>query len=934
MSLQVALSRLLNGTDLTVEQSAPGVLVLRHAVTPIALKPTAAHAPTAPKTQSDRAPPIASLEENQVAEIVVGSHIRGVKDGASPVITLGREEIDRGGYATVADALAALPQTFNGTTSDDVALAGSDPTYTNSHFSTAVNLRGLGADATLVLINGRRIAGAGLMGDFADISMIPLATVSRVEVLTDGASALYGSDAVGGVINVVMRDRFEGLETRARIGGSTHGDLAQRQFAQTWGHSWSSGSFVLNGEFQRRDHVAAARRKLTASTDLRPFGGIDHRVYFSQPGTVLVPDPVTGSLAPTYAIPSGQDGTALKASDFILGKNLANLRGSIDLLPTQERTSLYFSINQDVGHHVTLNAEARYSDRRYAAFGYAPLAVMLVTKANPYFVSPNAAASNFIAYSFANETGASKTTGQVQSSSLSLGAKVDLPAQWRLDAYVVHAEQLGSNRTSPMLNSAFLNEALGTTPDNPATAFSAARDGYFNPYIGAGRNNHAVLDFITQGFTATNTVGKLDSASLAADGPLFHLPAGDVRLAVGAQVRTESIKSSGLTFTSGVTPGPIVPHAGDRTVRSLYAEMRAPLFGDDFRRPGLERLDLSAAVRAERYAGGQTSTVPKLGVVWSPVKALNVKATYGKSFRMPSLVELSDPEYATPVNLTVNGANVLTLLVTGGNPNLQPEKADSWTTGVEFAPASHPQLRLSATYFDTNFKGRIAQPGQSYMSTVLTAADLAPFRQFVTPSSSAADLALVQSFLKYAPSSTSALYPATAYQAVADGRYVNAGGFEVRGLDLTGAYGFEIAGDPIQLNANISWLISYARKLTPLAKPTELAGIAENPADLRARVSAAWTHGPFTTNLALNHTGDLRTKTGLRMAPLTTADLQIQYAPKAVDGVFKGVSVALTVQNLFDKDPPFYDSPQGLGLDSANYDAVGRIVALQLTKAW
>jgi outer membrane cobalamin receptor len=101
--------------------------------------------------------------------------------------------------------------------------------------STAVNLRGLGADATLVLINGRRMAGAGLMGDFADVSMIPVSAVARIEVLTDGASALYGSDAVGGVVNIVMRDRYDGAETRARLGGSTRGDLGQYQLAQTLG---------------------------------------------------------------------------------------------------------------------------------------------------------------------------------------------------------------------------------------------------------------------------------------------------------------------------------------------------------------------------------------------------------------------------------------------------------------------------------------------------------------------------------------------------------------------------------------------------------------------------------------------------------------------------------------------------------------------------
>ncbi|WP_233247753.1 TonB-dependent receptor [Caulobacter endophyticus] len=933
MTPREALDLLLAGSGIEVQRARPGVLVLRPSRLPVADQRPAISLKLPPQTVDPR-PVAADDNVTELEEVVVGSHIRGVKDGPSPVIVLGRDDIDRGGYATVADALTSLPQAFGGTTADDVTMVGSDPTNTNSAFSTAVNLRGLGPDATLVLVNGRRLAGAGLMGDFADVSMIPLSAIARIEVLTDGASALYGSDAVGGVVNLVMRDRYDGAETRMRLGGSTHGDLGQYQVAQTFGKSWSSGSVLVSAEVQRRNSLASARRDYTASTDLRALGGTDHRLYYSQPGTVLTVDPVTYALTPSYAIPAGQDGTQLTPSDFTAGQNLFNYRQGTDILPTQERGSIYFAASQAVGAHVTLNAEARYSDRRYSTLGYAPMTIMTVSTKNPYFVSPNGATSNYIAYSLANETGGTKTAGEVQSRSLTLGAKIDLPADWRLDAYVLHAEELGSFRASGMLNSTFLNEALGNTADNPATAYSAARDGYFNPYIGTGSNNAAVLAFITQGYQLTQTVGRLDTASLAADGPLWRLPADAVRLAVGAQMRTEGLKYSGSTWSSGLLPTPITLRRGERTVGSVYAEVRVPLFGEEYRRPGFERLELSAAVRTEHYEGGTESTVPKFGAVWSPIPDWTLKGTYGRSFRAPSLGELTDAQKATPVNLTVNGANVLTLLLYGGNPDLRPETATSWSTGLEYAPAAHPKIRIAATLFDTKFRNRIGQPAINNLSTVLTASDLAPFRQFISPASNAADLALVQSHLQLATSAAASLYQPQAYGAIADARYVNTGTFEVRGLDLTGSYRLTAFNDPVVLSGNLSWLMSYSRRVTSAAQKTELAGMAENPADLRARVSASWIHGPFTSTLSLNHTGDLYTSAGARLASQTTADLQLQYASRAKDGLLHGLNLALTVQNLFDNDPPFYDLPQGVGFDAANYDVTGRVVALQLTKAW
>jgi outer membrane receptor protein involved in Fe transport len=930
-SVRQALERLLAGRPIEIVETHAGQFVLRAARTPVITLPS--QQPVSLNNDPVQAADLA--DSTMVEEIVVGSHIRGVADGPSPVLVVSRDEIDRGGYGTLADALTALPQAFGGSASDDARTTATDPTTTNDTRATGFNLRGLGADATLVLVNGRRVAGSGLMGDFADVSSIPLAAVARVEVLLDGASALYGSDAVGGVVNIVMRERFDGAETRLRLGATTAGGASQRQLAQTFGRSWDTGSVLFSAEYQRRDRLRAIDRSFTGDADLRSLGGTDHRLNFAQPGNVIGIDPATGISGPRWAIPSGQDGTALKPSDFIPGQiNRANYRATLDILPTQERGSAYLAVVQDLGPRLTVTADARYSDRRYTTHVNPPQTTLTVSRANPYFVSPNGAASNSIAYSFQNEAGGLYSTGEVQSRAMSIGAKVRLPHDWRLDLYALHGEELQDSLSTNVVNALYLNEALGNLADNPLTPFSATRDGYFNPFIGQGRNKQAILDFVLSGFEKRRTVGRLDTVSATVDGGLFRLPAGEVRLAFGAQYRTEGLKSTGASLSSTVAPIAAFTRVGERDIGAVFAEARVPLFGGAFRRPGFERLELSLAVRREHYEIGGSATVPKIGILWSPVSALVLKSTYGESFRAPSLGQLNDPQQATPVFISNGVGTVQTLLRYGGNPNLRPETAKSWTAGFELAPAAWQGARLSATLFDTKFNDRIGQPAINNLTTVLTAPDLAPFRQYVSPATNPADLALVQSILATASATAAAAYPATTYQAIAEARYVNTGSFQVRGVDVTAAYPLTIRGDRVMLSANASYLMHFRRRITASAGAVDLAGVVENPADLRGRASTSWTHGPVTTTLSLNYTGALTNPNGPKVSAQTTADLQVQYASPARTGPWRGLVVALTAQNLFAQDPPFFDSRGAVGYDPANYEPIGRVIAFQITKAW
>lgn len=930
MTPQQAVAQLIAGADLELRQAGERVLVLRPRG-PVFRTATSPDAAGNAAADPDPAQAVAQAQEpTVVAEIVVGSHIRGVKDTASPVVELSRDDIDRGGYASVAEALTALPQAFGGTASEDSVSTGADPNGTNLMRGTGVDLRGLGADATLVLVNGRRMAGAGVYGDFSDISSIPFVAVGKVNVLLDGASALYGADAVGGVVDIRLRDNLDGGETRVSAATATQGGYSRYLASQALGRVWSGGHVLAAYEYTRNDALRGADRPYAGDADLRPLGGGDRRsAVAAAPGNILRLN-AAGAYVATYAIPAGQDGLALKPSDFTAGTvNRTNQKAAYDIIPRSTRHSAVIAAEQALGP-VTLSGDLRFAHRKIDAHNGAPTTTLVLTAANPYFVSPTGQSSERIAYAFQNEVPGVRNWGEGESLGASLGGKADLGAGWSADLHGAYAQELGISRSSGQINSTNLAEAAGLAADSPLTAFSAARDGYFNPYIGRGSNPAAVLGFILSGWDLSKVRSESKSVDLGLDGPLLRLPGGLARLAIGGQLRREELRTGGARFLSGYAPTGKAPARYSRDVRSAYAELNLPLVGPDNALPAIQRLELSIAGRIEDYDDVGATTNPKVGLIWVPRPGLTVKASYGTSFRAPALSELNIPYTITPIAVTAQGGQVPSLIYQGGNPDLRPETARSWTAGVSFTPDPIPDLTLSLSAYRTRFKNRVGSP--VVLSQALTAPEFAPFRTFLSPATNPADRAKVLAAMADPHASGLSTYPVDTYGAIIDLRNVNTGSLEVAGLDASLSWKTTVKGDPLALNASLSWLARYDRKLTPASAKTDLSGQAGYPADLRARVSATWTHGPVSMTSAVNHVGDLKSETGRRIAPWTTVDLQGRWQGKVLAA--QGLSLTLNVQNLFDKDPPFYDNPLAIGYDPANADPLGRMVSLQLSKTW
>jgi len=956
LTTEQALLRLLSKSGIVVRQTGPAVFVLRQAVGSIAPVVTApadaqsppgasrpfgdepvkppAGGPSRPFPLAAAAAPAAAATVSEVE--VTGSHIRGGGSGASPLTVISRADFEASGQLTIAGALSVLPQNFNGQDTDLSATTNTDNRGLNNSYGVGVNLRGLGSNASLVLVNGRRLGGAGAKGDFTDVSTLPSIALQRAEVLLDGASAIYGSDAVGGVVNLIMRRDLDGGEARLE-GGTGEGNTPREgQLGLIEGRTWSGGGVVLAYEAYHRTALVAQDRDFAASPDLRPFGGTDFRTAFAHPGNIVAVNPATGISGPFFGIPAGQNGLGLTPASFTPGAvNLGNSHFGLDLLPDQERSSAYMAVHQDLGAHVELTGDVIYGFRRARTQLAPPTSTLTVTTADPFFVSPNGTKSESITYSFQGELPPPVSRGTAETLAVTGGATAELWRDWRAEGFVDFSQEIEEGRVHGIVNSRLLAEALGNTPDTPATAFSPARDGFFNPFTGvSGANSAATLAAIASGYTFSRRESRVSTASLQADGSIYDLPAGAVKLAVGGQLRHETFTRIGANHTSTVAETPQASTDVERSVGALFTEADVPLFGQANARPGLQRLELTAAVRWEHYNDFGSTVNPKFGVLWSPVEDVNVHATYGTSFRAPGLRELDDPQLNSPVLLPgTSGANVLSLLLNGGNPNLRPETAKTLTVGADWQPLSIPGLRVSLTGFDVRYRNRIDTPGVTFIGTALTDPALSTFVRHLDPTN-AADEAVISALLASPATSTAqGSFPAASYGAVIDGRNVNTGALEVSGLDLNASYGHDLAGGRLQLGATGSDLLRYDQAFTPTGPSISRSGLVGFPARWRARFSADWTRDALTVGAAVNGTSAFHDAAGAHVDALATVDLLARWT--GLDGSrWRGVTAQLTVRNLFNTDPPFFNNPLGFAFDGANADVVGRFAAVQLTKTW
>ena len=876
----------------------------------LCLASTQVYAQTAPAARPDATTEV----------VITGTLIRGAAPAGSAAIRLDRESIEQSGVTTTAEILRQVPQIVN---------LGADEGHTNATqnananitFGTGVNLRGLGTESTLTLVNGRRVAPNGTMGQFVDTSMIPAMAISGLEVVPDGASATYGSDAVGGVVNIHLREHYNGAQSELKFGVGK--DISSKDFSQLWGKVWDSGDLTLTYEHYERSNLKAADRAFY-SDDLRPFGGPDLRVFNANPGTILI-----GTTK--YAIPAAQNGSGLTAARFTAGtQNLQSIyAGGYDALPEQKRDSLVATFNQKLNDRVALFGNAYFSQRDFVRYTTAQSSALAVPRTNPYFVCPGTCGNTVtVNYSFLNDLGPTRQAGYESIFNGTVGAKVDLGSEWKGVAYTTYGADRDLRRSTNMFNNAQLTAALADS--NAATAFNA---------FGAGSNtNPATLDKLRAVGIIAGQYTLSDTAVIA-DGPVATLPGGKVRLAVGGEYQDHLSTNQQIgtqTTPNNSTEALVFAGRAHRSVKSGFIESYIPLVGAANAMPGVQQLMLSLADRFDDYSDFGSTNNPKAGLTWVPSAGVKLRSTLGTSFRAPTLADV-DPSQGGTISLQnfVNAASptgvTRGILLQGGNAGLEPEKAKSWTLGAELKPSLLPGSLFSVDYFNIDYKDRILTPANVGTQALVQAATLAPFIA-QNPSATYVNSLFASPFFKGIAENPANIL------VVVDGRKQNTGRAKTQGLDLSARYAFSNSLGEWDLGAVGSYFFNFRQSLVSTAPLVNVLNTINNPLRFTARGDLGLAREQYSVRVAINYANSYQNNLVTPAATVgsyATADLLVSYNIKPADlRLFgQGARLSLSVQNIFDRQPPYVQNG-ALAFDPQVVSAIGRFTALSLNTKW
>lgn len=841
--------------------------------------PAMAQDATVPQEQasSDAAVP------TDAAIIVTGSRIRGVAPVGSAVISIGADKIAEQPVMSTNDLLRRVPQVLslganrNGGSAQNGAA--------NATRGAGINLRGISTNATLLLYDGRRFPPQGTQGQYTDPSVIPAIALERVEVVADGASAVYGSDAIAGVVNFILRRNFEGMEFRARS-GFIDGGYDEQQLAGIVGHKWQGGSAMLALEYTRNSALRGYDLDFYQD-DNRARGGRDLRVTNCDPGTISL----SGK---TYAIPAGGV-TAANASSLVAGTSNKCFYNALDtVIPEQQRYNVTAAVSQEVADGVRVFADGFYSYRNGKIAGLTNISAT-VRNTNPFFVSPvPGATSETVLYSLVPTNGGPDITPYHGSSwNIVGGIEGKLFGDWKATAYYAHGESDDVADRRIGVNTAALNAALADT--NPATALN----------VFGGPNNPATIAKIRDNLFVITGKTRLDVANVQMDGSLIDLPGGAIRLAVGGEYRSE------YTFTdllTGQAATPLSVHdSGTRNVKAVFGELFIPIVGAGNAMTGIEQLSLSVAGRYEKYSDFGSTSNPKFGVTWKPVQEVTLRGSYGTSFRAPTFTEVSTIAGGAGLYYdTLPGAagNQTGIGIAGGNPNLKPETATTWSVGGEIRPMAG--IRATLTYFDIDYKNQIlalrGTPG--ILTNPL-------YTSFVTLNPTATQVtALINSGLPI----NNTINP-NAVSFIVDGRRQNLGRSKVRGLDFGLYANWSLAGLAFDAGFQGTYYTKYQFQSVPGSVAAEVLGFINFPQKFRSQADIGVKAGKVATRLTWNHVSAYTNTTVTpvqKVSNYDTFDLGVN-----VD-VNERFRIGFDVRNLLNENPPFVDATRGYDPQSAN----------------
>ncbi|HEY6642801.1 TonB-dependent receptor [Povalibacter sp.] len=851
------------------------------------------------QAQSTAANAAASGDSAPLATVVVtGSNIRRTEaEGPSPVQVIGREELEKSSKMTVADVLRSISaNTGNATneTSNSGWAAG----------SAGIGLRGLSQKNTLVLLNGRRLANygfpsGGLSDTFVNLNALPMVAVERIEVLKDGASAVYGSDAVAGVVNIITRPNFEGLELGGSAGVSDEGGLETQRgrVVAGFGDLHSDGWNVLASfEAYKRDRLDQDERALTRSGIYSDQPGGTWNGWSPKGARFLINGASVPMLDDNGNCPAGMVLTASAPIDGRAGDTCAiNLVPFTTLIPSTERYQGYLNGTVRLGENLEGFGEVIYSRIRGSAiFGSSPYFTLesgrfalnadtglaegvpaILPAGNPY--NPYGRDVS-LEYTFF-DLGQTVKTNRSEAYRVLGGLRGQLSDwDWEVSAFSARSKE------TEIVEGGFANRW---------TLFDALADGTYDLH-NPSATPQSVIDSI-----ALRTLRPADSRLHGADakisGELFDLPAGSVGFAAGVEWRKESLVSRNpWQIDAGLQIRPAIAAVdGERDVWATYAEVNVPL---------VEGLELQLAGRGDHYSDFGDAFSPKASLRWQPLDSLLFRAAVSRGFRAPSLSENSastnisygsvldpyDPDLPnsrqSPTNFTV------------GNPSLEPERIRSYNAGIVFSPSR--ETSVSVDWYQIKLDNLI---GTNNTTAIVNRNDPAD----VIRDSRGKLLAIYNRFQNLTELETSGL------------------DFELRQVWRT-----DVAGD-FTLSGVLTHVLEYSRPQTVGGPMVDYAGNNRGPSlpKNKATTSLNWQYGDFNTGVTWFHTAGYD-----QLANTTAAAVQSR-----VDGYeqfdfnvawsgFEGLTLYTKIENVFDEMPPYDASFPGVRApyDFSQYDSRGR----------
>ena len=928
-----------------------------------------------------------SSSDEETSDIVVtGTNISGVKPVGSEAVTLGREEILATGLNSPADVIRTLPQVRNLGEYREGGTQGS----ANSQQGNAINLRGLGQQATLTLVDGHRLVATGAASSFTEANQVPIAALERIEVIADGASAVYGSDAVAGVVNFVLRKDYDGIEASGRVTNQSGGweMTPSLTFGKTWGErGGSAGNILISYEYTSRDPYLRGKNQFLRQ-DLTPFGGPDNRLngttaFLAGAPNIYVAnaDGSQNSTLPRagantyYGVPQGAN-VGLPASALLLNQpNLADSSYYNDYTGSLKRHQVSLYANQELGASVEVYLQGTYWNRK--TFSRATntevqnvtLASTLFNAAgvptatpNPYYISgvPGVApgAPLNVQYSAVKDIGASNWDNSSETYSITGGVRVKLPWGWKGEAYYTYGRDKACNycQTGVNVNATALQYQINI--------------GAINPLSSIPLTSAQVATFT--GDNIQKSGNGIDDAVLKFDGPLFDLPAGTVRAAFGGERNKQynyNINGANRNADNGfVFDTTEAKSMQNRTIWSAYGELYLPLIGEEMNVPLVRSLTLDSAIRYDDYSDVGSTTNKKFGATWEVNDALSFRGSYGTSFRAPSLPDVNlysfsaaaafpfsnyDPRVTNgflnfpPFATLANGA-----LILGSNPALKPERATNWSFGGDLKLGD---FKFNATYYNISYKDRIGNPDAlaAYQTPGLYP-NYNGFAQFILPinnptTCSNADVTTADPVLQRYLGQTilyGGLPNFCAINVLVDQRNTNLAATRQDGIDATLSYMHQFGEVNVNASVSASWTLSNDQQVVAGQPFIDRLGYYSTPVEWRGRGDVGLNWRGFNTSLYLNYTGsytnDLAVNSlGNTIAPqkvgaYVTADLTLGYGTffEGRDAKpFKSLRGSISIQNLFDRDPPLVITSQG-AFNGAYSNPFGRTFTVQLTTSF